>query len=75
MKTTDYGFKTTVPVPGDNLETTNSWRRIYMRSVIALSTKVVAYFAFKLLADGPNTIGPIRGRGAVSHDQLAYTRH
>ncbi|KAF8510618.1 hypothetical protein JB92DRAFT_2938838 [Gautieria morchelliformis] len=34
MKITDYSFETTTPAPGDNLETTNAWRRVYAAGVM-----------------------------------------
>jgi hypothetical protein len=55
----DYGFKTTVPVPGEKLETTNGWRRAYVATVLRLSTQVRCNMLDVVMVYAEHTLGRI----------------
>ncbi|KAF8510624.1 hypothetical protein JB92DRAFT_2831512 [Gautieria morchelliformis] len=64
MKITDYSFETTTPAPGDNLETTNAWRRVYAAGVMRLCTKDpyvagVTYSMTNWLAPSTDAFSPV----------------
>ena len=43
MKGIDYGFKTTIPLPGEELKSNDGWGRAYISTIVRLTTKVLLH--------------------------------